>query len=290
MIGNDDPGWSQASTGTPRARFLRYLPLLGFILAAVSVILGVGYFVGGRDFVNFAIAYMRRWNTAWMMLSFLAFYLIACEITDTQWFRQFGIEMIQQRLQALFLALVLGSFFVVDPFLTIWTNYWLVRDGRQVKAVVTDVRQHGSVGYRYHVNGNEYTTSAYCPHQGRVSCSAGESITAYYSASHPSVSRIEHTESMGYGAWPAMIIFTWPFEFMAIATVVNPRSKWAYRFGSRNVLPSHSVMPAAEISGACAPRPKDFVIDKLKLVAWALLLVLGMASIPIGLDVLFGRK
>jgi uncharacterized protein DUF3592 len=252
--------------------------------------LGAGYFVGGRDFVNFALAYMRRWNTAWMMLSFLAFYLIACEITDTQWFRQFGIEMIEERLQALFLALVLGSFFLIAPFRAVWTNYWLLRDGRQVRAVVTDVRQQGSVGYRYRVNGNEYTTSAYCPHQGRVSCFAGESITAYYSASHPSVSRIEHTESMGYGAWPAMIIFTWPFEFMAIATVVSPRCKWAYRFGSRNVLPPHTVMPAGRNRSASAPWPKDFVIDKLKLVAWALLLVFGMDAIVIGLDVLFGRK
>ena len=37
------------------------------------------------------------------------FYLIACEIAETQWFRRFGIEMIEARLQGLVLALVLGS-------------------------------------------------------------------------------------------------------------------------------------------------------------------------------------
>jgi len=290
MVGNNEPGWSQASGGALRDRLLRYTPLLGLVFAAAGGILGAAYLLGGRDFVYFALSYLGRWNAAWMMLSVFAFYLLACEITDTQWFRRFGIEMMQERLQALVLALVLGSFCLIVPFRTVWTNYWLLRDGRQVRAAITDIRDHGSVGYRYRVNGNEYTTSAYCPHEGRVSCIAGESITAYYSASHPSVSRIEHTESMAYGAWLAMIFFTWPFEFMAIATVVSPRCKWAYRFGSRNVLPPHSVTPAAEIAGASAPRPKDFVIDKLKLVAWALLLVLAMAAILIGLDVLFGRK
>ena len=172
-----------------------------------------------------------------MVLSVLAFYVIAYEFTQTQWFRRFGIEMMPERLQGLVLGLALGSFCLVSPFRTVWTNYWLLRDGRQVKAAITDIREHGSVGYRYRVNGNEYTTSAYCPHEGRVSCIAGENITAYYSASHPSVSRIQQTVSMADGAWPVIIFFTWPFEFMAIATVVSPRCKWAYRFGSRNVLP-----------------------------------------------------
>jgi Protein of unknown function (DUF3592) len=237
VAGNDEPEWGGASGRTLRGRLVKYLPLLGLVLAAAGGTLGAVFLVGGRDLFGFALAYLRRWNTAWMMFFALAFYLIACEITDTKWFRQFGIEMMPERLSALFLALVLGSFCLVNPFRTVWTNYWLVRDGRQVKAVVTDIREHGSVGYRYRVNGNEYTTSAYCPHEGRVSCIAGEYVTAYYSASHPSVSRIQHTLSMADGAWPAIIFFTWPFEFMALATVASPRCKWAYRFGTRNVLP-----------------------------------------------------
>ncbi len=229
---------SRASRHTLRGRHVQYLPLLGFVLAAMGGILGAAHLAGGRDLVDSALAYSRRWNTAWMMLCVLAFYLIACEIADTKWFRRFRIEMMQERLQGLVLALVLGSFCLVDPFRAAWTNYWLLRDGRQVKAAVTDIREHGSVAYRYRVNGNEYTTSAYCPHEGRVSCIAGEYITAYYSSSHPSVSRIEPTVSMADGAWPVIIFFTWPFEFMAIATVVSPRGKWAYRFGGRNVMPA----------------------------------------------------
>ena len=237
VVANDAPESGGASSRTLRGRLMQYLPLLGLVLAAAGAVLGAAYLVGGRDFTDFALSYFRRWNAAWMVLSVLASYLIIYEVTQTQWFRRFGIEMMPERLQALLLALVLGSFCLVSPFRTVWTNYWLLRDGRQVKAAVTDIREHGSVGYRYRVNGNEYTASAYRPHESRVSCSAGENITAFYSASHPSVSRIQHTLSMADGSWPVMIFFTWPFEFMAIATVVSPRCKWAYRFGSRNVLP-----------------------------------------------------
>ena len=193
--------------------------------------------MGGRDFLNFAFAHLRRWNAAWTMLSVLALYIIANEVADTQWFRRFGIEMMPERLQGLLTASVLGSFCLVAPYLQVWTNYWLSRDGHQVRAVVTDVRGHGSVGYRYRVNGNEYAASAYCPHEGRVSCGAGESLTAYYSDSHPSVSSTRRPVSVFDGTWPVIIIFTWPFEFMFIATVVSPRCKWAYRFGTRNPMP-----------------------------------------------------
>ncbi len=237
VAGNDEPEWDGANRRTLRGRLVQYLPLLGLVLAAAGGTLGAVFLVGGRDLFGFALAYLGRWNTAWMMFSVLAFYVIAYEVTHTQWFLRFGIQMMPERLQGLVLALALGSFCLVSPFRTVWTNYWLLRDGRQVRAAITDIREHGSVGYRYRVNGNEYTTSAYCPHEGRISCIAGEYVTAYYSASHPSVSRIQPTVSMADGSWPVIILFTWPFEFMAIATLVSPRCKWAYRFGTRNVLP-----------------------------------------------------
>ncbi len=236
--GSGNPEWSGATSRTLRDRLIRYLPLLALVLAAACGIFAAAYLVGGRDFLDFALGYSRRWNVFWTVLSALALYLTACEIADTNWFRRFGIQMMQERLSALVFALVLGSFCLIVPFRVAWTNYWLLRDGRQMTAVVTDTRDHGSVGYRYRVNGDELTSSAYCPHNGRVSCMPGESVTAYYSISHPSVSRIEPTVSIADGAWPVMIFFTWPFEFMAIATVVSPRCRWAYRFGSRNVLPS----------------------------------------------------
>jgi hypothetical protein len=205
------------------------------VLAGVGSILGAAYLLGGRDLVDIAFASWRRWNPLWMMLSVLAFYLIAHEITQTQWFRRFGIEMVPERLQGLVLASVLGSFCLVVPFRNAWTNYWLLRDGREVRAVVIDFRDHGTVGYCYRVNGNEYTASGY-PYNF-PSAGPSESITAYYSASHPSVSETRHPVSIIDGAWPAIVLFTWPFEFMAIATLISPRCKWAYRFGSRNVLP-----------------------------------------------------
>jgi hypothetical protein len=238
VVANDEPEWGGGgSRCTLRGRLVKYLPLFGFVLAAVGSVLGVTYLVGGRDFTDFAFAYLRRWNTAWMLLSVLAFYLIAYELTETRWFRQFGIEMAQERLQGLVLAFALGSFCLVVPFRDAWTNYWLLRDGRPARAVVIDLREHGTVGYRYRVNGNEYMASGYEPKKGSVpSMMPGDSITVFYSESHPSVSETRHPVTVFDGAWPMIIVFFWPFEFMAIATVVSPRSKWAYRFGSRNVL------------------------------------------------------
>lgn len=144
-VNDDKPKPRGANRRTLRDRVVQYLPLLGLVFAAVGAVLGAAYLVGGRDFVDFALAHLRRWNPAWMLLWLFALYLIASEVTDTDWFRRFGIEMIHERLQALVLALVLGSFCLLDPFSTVWTNYWLLRDGRQVKAVVTDISEHGSV-------------------------------------------------------------------------------------------------------------------------------------------------
>jgi len=218
-----------------RERLSRYTPLLGLVFAALGGILGAAYLLGGRDLVEIALASWRRWNPLWMMLSVLAFYLIAHEITQTHWFRRLGVDMVQERLQALVLALVLGSFCLVVPFRNIWTNYWLLRDARQLRAVVVDFRDHGTVGYRYRVNASDYTASGYPYEFPRAA--PGESITVYYSASHPTISETRHPVSIIDGSWPVIIFFTWPFEFMAIATLIRPRCKWAYRFGDRNVLP-----------------------------------------------------
>ncbi len=232
MVENNGPERGGASERALRGRLLRYLPLFGFISAALGGILGAAYFIGGKDFMNSAVAYSRRWNTAWMMLSFLASYLVACEITETRWFSRFGVEMVQERLQALFLALALSSFCLIIPFREAWTNYWLSRDGRHARGVVT--AEGAALGYRYRVDRIEYRA---CCYKIGLGMAPDESVTVYYSASHPSVSALKLPVSMADGAWPVMILIGWPFEFMAIATVVSPRGKWAYRFGSRNVLP-----------------------------------------------------
>jgi hypothetical protein len=231
LTGNDEPQWNEARRPAMFGRLGRYLPLLGLIIGALGGILGAAYFLGGWDFVAFAISYGRHWNTAWMILSALVFYLVAYEIVETRWFRRFDIKMMPERLQGLVIALVLGSFCLVVPFRDVWTNYWLLRDGRQGTAVVTDARDHGSVGYRYCVDGRWYDGSGHRSVQDRhyANVTPGESTVIYYSASHPSVSQIDHPITMVDGAWPVIIIFMWPFEFMALATVINPGGRFSYK-------------------------------------------------------------
>jgi len=93
------------------------------------------------------------------------------------------------------------------------------------------------------------------------------------------------------------VLLAWVFIFLLAATAINPKSRWALRNrqqpvatnGTSDSQDPHGVKPAVEVA-APPPRPVDFVIDKLKLVAWALLLLLAMAAIVIGVNVLFGRK
>ena len=78
VVANDEPEWGGgASRRTLRGRLVQYLPLLGLVVAAVGGTLGAVFLVGGRDLFDFALAYLRRWNAAWMVLSVLAFYVIA---------------------------------------------------------------------------------------------------------------------------------------------------------------------------------------------------------------------
>jgi hypothetical protein len=58
------------------------------------------------------------------------------------------------RISALFIAGVLGHFFIVVPAQIFWKNYWILADGEQGTAVVTKVlwTGHNAVAYRYRVN------------------------------------------------------------------------------------------------------------------------------------------
>ena len=53
VVANDEPEWGGgASKRTLRGRLVQYLPLLGFVFAAVSSTLGAVFLVGGRDLLT----------------------------------------------------------------------------------------------------------------------------------------------------------------------------------------------------------------------------------------------
>lgn len=63
------------------------------------------------------------------------------------------------RMFAVALTLFLGYYFVIRPVQKAWSNYWLVKDGREGTAIVMKAlwTGHNVVRYRYSVNQKEYT-------------------------------------------------------------------------------------------------------------------------------------
>jgi hypothetical protein len=204
------------------------------------------------------------------------------------------------RVWAALLALLLGYYFVLGPARELWLNYWLIRDGEQGVAVITKAHWagHGVFIYRYRLNQKTYTGQDHRSYQNPkyANVMPGEETVVYFSSSHPSLSAINMPQGVMFGGLP-VVLLAWVFVFLLAATAINPKSRWALRNRQQPVATNgtgdsqdpHSRVPAAEVS-APPPQPDDFVIDKLKVVAWALLLVLAMAAIVTGVDVLFGRK
>jgi len=200
------------------------------------------------------------------------------------------------RVWAALLALLLVYSFVVDPARELWRNYWLIRDGQQGVAVITKPRWagHGVLIYQYCVNQKTYTGQDHRSYRNPkyADVMAGEKTVVYFSSSHPWLSAINMPPGVMFGGLP-VVLLVWVFVFRLAATAINPKSRWALHnlqpVAANGTEDTHSWVPAAEV--AVPPRqPDDFVIDKLKLVAWSLLLVLSMAAVVIGVDVLFRRK
>ena len=193
------------------------------------------------------------------------------------------------RVWAALLALLLGYYFVIGPARELWLNYWLIRDGQQSVAVITHAHWagHNVFVYRYRVNQTTYKGQDHRSYQNPKYANVlpGQETVVYFSTSHPWLSAINMPPVVMFGGLPVVLV-AWVFMFLLTVTAINPRSRWALR----NRQPPVASHATGDSVAATASQPDDFVKDKLKVVGWALLIVLGMAVIVIGVDALFGRK
>lgn len=193
------------------------------------------------------------------------------------------------RLYASLLALLLGYVFVLGPVRQVWRDHWLVKDGQEGIAVVTKEHWagHNVVIYQYRVGqkvyGGDDRRSRQNPRYNHVQ--PGEKTVVYFSASHPWLSAINLPRSVGIQGLP-VILLGWLLEAGLLVTVINPRSRWAFNFtrplGEQEAFISSR--PSSELGAA------KFIKDKLRLVGWALLLVVAMAAFEVAIDSVLGRK
>ena len=140
-----------------------------------------------------------------------------------------------ERFSLLIPALFLAWGFILLPAQDAWTSYWLLKDGQKGKAVITKVlwSGHNGVAYRYRANQKEYTGEGarnYEDPKFRVyGAQVGEGSIVYYSASHPWLSQLRRPSTVAEGL--PVLILAWLMEALILATIINPKSKWALRIG-----------------------------------------------------------
>lgn len=193
------------------------------------------------------------------------------------------------KLWASFLILVLGYPFIVSPAREVWANYWILRDGRQVRGVITGepLFANGTTCiYHYRVNGKTYDGqgSQSLQYPGDVHVVEGRAVTVFFSSSHPWLSVLRWPPGVMFGGLP-VVLFVWLIEVGLVTTFVKPSSRWAFDFsgrpgsGQRGILAN--ILPHRRASDS-------LLVDKLKLVGWALLIILLMAGVVIGVNRAFG--
>ena len=121
-------------------------------------------------------------------------------------------------------------------------QYWLNKDAQEGRAEVTKVlwTGHNSVGYRYTVDGKEYTGASGRSYRDPryASVQEGGHSPVWYSASHPWFSTLREPEppSTGFSLiGVTIVLFILFVEARAVLTVIAPTHRWAIDFNNRNI-------------------------------------------------------
>lgn len=180
--------------------------------------------VGGFDLLRLACSTMRHWNMAWFFVSFIAGPVAIHNVAQADWFQRIGISQLEQRIFALFFAVLIGSILVSVPLNDLWTRYWVMRDTRQGTALVSDYEKPGAVGYQYRVDGRTYSGGVRFNMNDHRYATAlvGNSLTIHYSASHPSLSTADVPTELLDGGRLVFVLVLGLFEVSCLIRVIAP--------------------------------------------------------------------
>ena len=151
----------------------------------------------------------------------------------------------QARVQGLIVAIVLGGLFCVPYLRAVWRTYWILNDSAFTTATILEAQSHGVFKYSYSVDHRTYVGRSQLSLQDarKQPPAPLASVAVTYSRSHPSFSTLGEP-ALTLGPLPVFLLAS-IFEFLAIATVINPRGKWAFSFpiaerGRRGLRPRES--------------------------------------------------
>lgn len=125
-------------------------------------------------------------------------------------------------------AVLLGSFLYGQARMS-WISYWLMTDGRQGVAIVTNElwSGHDVVDYKYTVDQREYRGRSQRnwedPKYSHVGI--GQESVVYFSPSHPWLSLLYKPRTLIVGL-PVLVVALL-MESLFIITIINPRSNYA---------------------------------------------------------------
>jgi hypothetical protein len=137
------------------------------------------------------------------------------------------------RVQASMIAIAL-AYFLSLAVQGSWENYWVLKDGQTATALVIGLHWsgHGNVDYTYFVKEKEY--KGYSRRDWRnaryATVEIGDRCPVFFSASHPWLSSLYRPEEVLEGL--PVVLLGLLFETFAVATLINPKSRWAFRVGS----------------------------------------------------------
>jgi hypothetical protein len=134
----------------------------------------------------------------------------------------------QIRLVMLIPTLILGRLIFSTLYLC-WMSFMLTEDSRQTQATITNKLGHGVVQYKYIVDARQYVGQSQ-PNRGQVGeAQIGVTVRANYCPHHPSLSSLQDPTFPPSELLLLLIVL--PIEFFCIATIVNPKDKWALQTG-----------------------------------------------------------
>ncbi|HEY1788639.1 MAG TPA: DUF3592 domain-containing protein [Verrucomicrobiae bacterium] len=125
-------------------------------------------------------------------------------------------------------AFIVGNLIVHSISFSL-VSFVLAQDSSQTQALILRELSHGVVQYRYNIGGQQYTGQSQPSREQWDDAKVGSNITAIYCPHHPSWSSLKDPIfSPVQLLLPAIALV---FEFFFVATIINPKGKYALQLG-----------------------------------------------------------